>query len=269
MFCRILIICCVVAAVASIKINDERVEDFKRRLDDVKTQLHADEPETRSERLRQIISNIPYKNTRNEGDIEKGFLRGVCLSVFSEFLNMRRIQLQSDKYLKDLALEMCVDFEIQSEEVCHGAIEFNAPSIFYIVDNRPDLSADTVCKIMFNVEASAGPNSDDVLDFTVDIDNGTSSEVQKTVGSQEKSLEDLAIIQFTDIHVDFKYTKGAFADCDEWACCRETDDVNEIDPESYAGLWGDYRSCDSPWLAINDSFNQISKQHSVSYFMAV
>lgn len=269
MFFRFLVVFGVAAAVASIKVNNDRLEDFKKRLDDIKTKFDADEPETRSERLRQIITNIPYKSKRTEGDFESDFLCGVCYSIFGEVLNMRRVELQSDKYFKDLALELCVDFEIQSEEVCHGVIELNAPSIFYIVDNRPELSADTVCKILFDDGDCANPHNDDELDFIVDIDNGTSREVQKIPESEKQGLEDLTIIHITDPHIDLKYATKAFADCDEFACCRETDDENEIDPESFAGHWGDYRSCDSPWIAINDAFRQIRKQHTVSAFTTI
>lgn len=267
MLCRILIFCGVVAAVVSIQINNDRIEDLKKRLGDIKNQLHADEPEMRSNSLKKIVENIPNKNTRQEGALEAGFLCGICNSIFNQFLNMRRVQKQSDKFLKNLALELCVDFEIQSEEVCHGIIELNAPSIFYIVDNRPNLSADTVCKLLLNDGDCMNPYTDDNLDFVVDIDNQLSSDIKKTSGQQKEVSEDLTIVHISDIHVDFKYTKGAFADCDELACCRETDDVNENDPESYAGYWGDYRSCDSPWRAINDTFHQIRRQHSVSLFM--
>lgn len=270
MLLRILILCGVVTAVVSIKINNDRIEDLKKRLSDIKNQLHADEPgELRSNRLREIIENIPSKNTRQEGALDAGFLCGVCYSIFNQFLTLRRVQKQTDAFLKNLALELCVDFEIQSEEVCHGIIEINAPSIFYIVDNRPSLSANTVCKLLLNDGDCLNPYIDDNLDFVVDIDNtmssAMSSDIKQTFEPQKPISEDLTIVHISDIHVDFKYTKGAFADCDELACCRETDDVNENDPESNAGYWGDYRSCDSPWRAINDTFQEIKRQHSVSF----
>lgn len=264
MFCRFFIVCCVVAAVASIKFNKDRLEEFKKRLDEIKT----DEMENRSERLKEIISNIPMKGIRNDGDVDEGnFMCNVCDSILGDFLIMRRVQMKSDKYLKDLAVALCVELEIQSEEVCYGVVEVNAPSIFYIVDNRPDLSEENVCRFLLSAENCG--SSSDAQDFTVVIDNGTSSKVQKTSDSQKKSSEDLSIIHITDIHVDLMYSKNAFADCDEWACCRDTEDTIDLEPESCAGYWGDYRSCDSPWLAIDDSFHQIRKQHSVSTFMTV
>lgn len=37
-------------------------------------------------------------------------------------------------------------------------------------------------------------------------------------------------------------------------------------PENGAGYWGDYRDCDSPWVAILDVFTQINQTHPVSNY---
>lgn len=260
---RVFLICGVIAAVATIKINDDRVEDLKKRLDDIKNQLHGDDADnTRSEQLTEIVSKISWKDSRKEADIEGGFLCGMCYLVISEMFNMRRIQLQSEANIKRLALEMCVDFEIQSEEVCHGVIELNAPSILFIIDTRPNLSANTVCKMLLNDGDCSNKLIDDNLEFAVEIDNGALSDASKTSEKAKQNADNLTIIHFTDIHLDFKYLVGSFTDCDELACCRETDETNEN--ESSAGYWGDYRNCDTPLHAVVDAFHQIRKQHSVS-----
>lgn len=253
----------VIAAVASLSINTDRLEDLRRRVGDIQNQLNGDESETRSNRLKEIAANIPSVSSR-KGEIEDGFLCGMCFSIVGDFLNMRRVLNESEQFLRNLTLELCVDFEIQSEEVCHGVIELNAPSIFYIVDNRPDLTADTVCRVLLNDGACIGPHTDGSLDFSIEIDDGKVRD-EKNVERQEKNSENLTIIHISDIHVDFKYKQGAFADCDEPACCREKDDVNEEDPGSFAGPWGDYRSCDTPWSAIVEAFHQITRQHSVTF----
>lgn len=249
------------------RVNNGRVEDLRKRLSDIKSQLHDEGAETRSERLRDIIDKIELKTTRKNGDVYDSFMCGMCYVVIEEFFKMRRIQNKTETYLTNLGVELCTDFELQSEEVCFGVIELYAPSIFYIVNNRQELTADTVCKILLSDGDCMNAPNDKNLDFTVDIDNGTSKYATKEFTKVKESSEDLTIIHMTDIHVDFKYTKGAFADCDEFVCCRETDDVNEIDPEANAGHWGDYRSCDTPWRAVVDAFHQIRKQHSVSSFM--
>lgn len=261
---RVFLICGVIAAVATIKINDDRVEDLKKRLDDIKNQLHVDDDAdgTRSVQLKEIVSKISWKDSRKEVDINGGFLCGMCYLVINELFIKRRIQLQSEANIKRLALEMCVDFEIQSEEVCHGVIEFNAPSILFIIDYRPNLTANTVCKMLLNDGDCANQFTGDDLEFSVEIDSGISNEAPKRSERGKESIDNLTIVHFSDIHLDFKYLVGSFTDCDELACCRETDESNET--ESSAGYWGDYRNCDTPLHAVVDAFQQIRKQHSVS-----
>lgn len=261
MLCRVFIFCGVVAAVASLKINDDRADDLKKRLDDIKNQLRGGEDEARSERLRKIVANLNPESSRN--DLVDDFLCGVCQSVVSQFLEMRRVELLSVQAMKNLALEMCVDFEIQSEEVCHGIIEFNAPSIAFIVDSRPELTADTVCKLLLDIGNCLNPIKTDQLDFVVEIDNTTISATAKAGDATKEKLDELQIVHLTDIHLDLKYMVGAFSDCDEFACCREVD-TSENDTESVAGVWGDYRSCDTPVKAVENAFQQIKKQHPVN-----
>lgn len=261
MLCRVLIFCGVVAAVASLKINDDRADDLKKRLDDIKNQLRGGEDEARSERLRKVVENLNPDSPRN--DVVDDFLCGACQSVVSQFLEMRRVELLSVQAMKNLALEMCVDFEIQSEEVCHGIIEFNAPSIAFIVDNRPELTADTVCKLLLDVGNCLNLIKTDQLDFVVEIDNATISASAKARKATAVKLDEFKIVHVSDIHLDLKYMVGAFSDCDEFACCREVD-ITENDTESVAGAWGDYRSCDTPVNAVENAFEQIRKQHPVN-----
>lgn len=264
---KTLVLCIVTAAVAGLSIQRDRIEDLKRRFWDIKNELNANETDTRSEGLKQIVTKISLQNSRQDGDLESGFLCGMCLTVVDDFLSMRRTLMHSEQSLKTLAVELCVDFEVQSEEVCHGVVELNTPSIIYIVDRRPDLTAETVCKLLLNDGDCFAPYNDDRLEFTIDIDHGKTSEEAKPVeSSNTSSIDGLTIVHISDIHFDPKYTKAAFADCDEPACCRETDDINEEDAGSLAGLWGDYRSCDTPWRAIVDALHQITKQHSVNIY---
>jgi hypothetical protein len=258
---RILWVCCVVAAVACVKISDEKLRDIESRLGEIKNQLFDDANETRSERMKEIYSELLVTQTKARGG-QNSFACGMCYVAVNNLLWMRRVQKRSDEYLKNLWMKMCVDLEIQSEEVCHGIIEYNAPSLLYIVDKRTDLTADTLCKLYLNDGICALPHFDRKLDFTVNISERKNSNQSREAFENSKNL---TIIHFTDIHYDPKYQRGAFADCEEHACCREIDDVNEIDPSSNAGHWGDYRSCDTPLNAIRDAFHQIRNEHSVKF----
>lgn len=80
--------------------------------------------------------------------------------------------------------------------------------------------------------------------------------------SQSVGVErDLNIIHITDLHVDFNYLHKSNADCLELSCCHEKVSNSSADIE--AGIWGDYRQCDSPYEAIVDALKQIKKEHSV------
>jgi sphingomyelin phosphodiesterase len=264
---HILVISCVLAAVTALNINADRLHDLKERISDIKNQLHGTEGiETRSERLKQIVANVSLSSTRKDDDFKDGFLCGLCFSVVDELLKMRRVEMASEQYLKNLALELCVDFEIQSEEVCHGFIELNSPSIAFIIDNRADLTSDSICKLLLNDGDCINPFNDDKLDFSVDIQPRENFNKTLKVSMKTSSDNEIIIVHLTDVHVDFKYLKGASADCGEPACCREIDESNENDTESLAGHWGDYRSCDTPWHSIVDALQQIRKQHSVNTY---
>ena len=54
--------------------------------------------------------------------------------------------------------------------------------------------------------------------------------------------------------------ENSHAHCVEPVCCRAKTGVPE-NPDHRAGFWGDYRDCDSPWIAVVDAFEHIRDQH--------
>jgi sphingomyelin phosphodiesterase len=73
-------------------------------------------------------------------------------------------------------------------------------------------------------------------------------------------------LHLSDIHIDFEYQPGALADCDQPLCCRNISTTKRLDSltgESFAGFWGDYRSCDIPLWTVEDMFDHISKHEKV------
>ena len=56
---------------------------------------------------------------------------------------------------------------------------------------------------------------------------------------------------------------GAKADCDEPLCCRLSSGPIPPRPHLGAGLWGDYRKCDTPKKTMESLLHHISKQHKV------
>ena len=235
----------------------------------LKNQLEDGNVETvKSEDFKSILKNINLDTFRNqaEDDIEDVLDCALCQSVVDDFLNLRRVSLRSQKQLRNLAIEFCTDFEIQSEEVCTGIIDLNVPIIIHIIDNRKELTSDVICGVIMSDTDCVSPSNANKLNFEVQISNSSDVQVESKQAHQSlmKSVP-LNIVHITDIHVDYKYVKKAFADCEEPLCCHEIDSENEEDPKSQAGTWGDYRSCDTPLFAVVDAFQQIKKQHPVSF----
>lgn len=64
----------------------------------------------------------------------------------------------------------------------------------------------------------------------------------------QQSAPRLRVLHVSDIHVDLKYVPGSLAECKDPQCCRAEDGL--VNDSRAAGLWGDYRNCDTPvWTA--------------------
>lgn len=235
----------------------------------LKDQLEEGNVETvKSEDFKRILQNINFNTFRNQAqdDIADVLDCLLCQSVVNDYLNLRRVALRNQKHLRNLAIELCTDLEIQSEEVCTGIIDLNIPIIIHIIDTRKELTADVICSVIMSDNDCVSSSNANKLNFEVQISNSSNVQVESKQAHQSlmKSVP-LNIVHITDIHVDYKYVKKAFADCEEPLCCHEIDSENEEDPKAQAGNWGDYRSCDTPWSAVVDAFQQIKKQHPVSF----
>lgn len=239
----------------------------------MKNQLDEENVETiKSEDYKNILQNINIESFRNQAqdDIADVFDCILCQSVVTDLLNLRKISLRNQKQLRNLAIELCTDFEIQSEEVCTGVIDLNVPIITHIIDNRKELTFDVICGVIISDKDCVSSFNKNKQNFEVQISNSSNLLVESKKAHQSlKQSVPLNIVHITDIHVDFKYVNKAFADCEEPLCCHEIDSENEEDPKAQAGNWGDYRSCDTPWLAVVDAFKQIKKQHPVSYILTL
>lgn len=72
----------------------------------------------------------------------------------------------------------------------------------------------------------------------------------------------LKVLHIADPHWDPEYLEGSNANCGEPLCCRASSgDVKKA--EDAAGYWGDYRSCDMPWRAVEQAIAHMAKQHPV------
>ena len=89
--------------------------------------------------------------------------------------------------------------------------------------------------------------------------SSSSSSSSSSLSSVYKSLSKL--VQITDIHVDPYYEPGSEASCGEPLCCRSTNGQAKNKDRS-AGIWGDYRNCDTPVQTLRHVLKHINEMHS-------
>jgi sphingomyelin phosphodiesterase len=86
--------------------------------------------------------------------------------------------------------------------------------------------------------------------------------VPTSVGAASKHAP-LKVLHLSDNHYDPYYLEGSNAECGEPLCCRATDGA-PAQPSAAAGMWGDYRKCDTPKRTIENLYEHIAKTHPVS-----
>ncbi|KAJ4436564.1 hypothetical protein ANN_16597 [Periplaneta americana] len=182
-----------------------------------------------------------------------------CRSVIDALFEYRATHTSQE--FRDLIYSLCTRLQIQKDEVCAGVIDLNMDSVFYILDNTNGLNSSRVCGIL--LQSSECSMDEPSLEWTVDVDLGTKPKVSKSdeMSINRRDADDVAtIIQLTDIHHDPIYLTDGNAVCGEPMCCRSVQG-NPGNPDAAAGFWGDYRECDTPWHAFEDTLQQIKKTH--------
>ncbi|CAK9822057.1 Sphingomyelin phosphodiesterase [Anthophora retusa] len=181
----------------------------------------------------------------------------ICRGTVQSFLKLRR-EGSSEEDIKNKIINLCVLLNIQKEKVCKGVVELNLPIILYIVDSKPNLTGSIICGVV--LESKSCPLNDPEFDWNINIDNNSS-----IVITENKTEEQIKILQITDLHYDPLYEINGNSNCGEPVCCRKGQ--NETNVNSLAGFWGDYESCDTPWHAITNALTHIKDTHQDIDFM--
>ncbi|KAK9304244.1 hypothetical protein QLX08_004248 [Tetragonisca angustula] len=174
----------------------------------------------------------------------------LCSGILRTFINLRRKGM-SEENIRNNIIKLCILLNIQTENVCKGAIELNLPIILYIIDSKPNLTAATICGVV--LESKSCPLTDPEFDWTIDVNNNSHAV------TENETQEELKILHITDIHYDPLYEPNGNSDCGEPLCCRKGQ--SKPDMTSLAGFWGDYNSCDTPWHAITDALKHMKDTH--------
>lgn len=214
------------------------------------------------------IFEVPeqYKRSARDSPISRNDMMCVlCNSVFTTYME----QIRNGVTKEDLSAqvhELCVTLNLQSDRVCTGLIERNIQEFMYIVNQRPTLTTEQMCGMIFQNLNCASEEALRGFDFTVNVDPNKPALSGSKDTSIGQSANDLVVAHITDPHYDPSYQVGSFAACEETNCCRYDQPIPPgSDPSVAAGRWGDYRYCDSPYEAVVDAFTQIRRQHSVGW----
>lgn len=171
-------------------------------------------------------------------------------------VDYRRVNGTSIEELSAIALDLCVTLQIQPEVVCQGLIELNVATFIYIIDERPQLTAQTMCGLILQSENCVIVD-EDFLEFSIDIDTNGSPIQGHKGGPGGRRDDDLNIYHISDVHFDPDYVIGSKAVCDEPVCCRTGIPDSPVNATQKWGGW----LCDTPWDAVVDVFNHVNDEH--------
>lgn len=203
-------------------------------------------------------------SSSNEPTPRNDMMCVLCTSVLGAYIEEIRNGATTEE-ISDLVEELCVGLNLQTERVCKGLIERNVNEFMYIINNRPNLTPEQTCGMIFQNLNCASDEAMADFDFTVNVDPNKPALSGSKDTSVMPSSSDLTIAHITDPHYDPAYQVGSYAACDETNCCRYDQPIPEgADASVGAGRWGDYRFCDSPLEAVIDAFTQIRRNHKVS-----
>ncbi|XP_053682199.1 sphingomyelin phosphodiesterase-like [Sabethes cyaneus] len=196
---------------------------------------------------------IPYQTTECTA----------CRALATTYLMYRRVLNWDRQRIADQAASTCDSLQILLPENCVKIIDKNIDVFLYIIDNKPSLTAQTFCGIIFQSGACVLEDPE-FLDWTINIAPG-GTPITSSKSGPSRGANDFKIIHMTDLHYDPNYRPGYNAVCGEPCCCRVNQGV-PADPADGAGEWGDYRDCGSPWRTIDNTVRQAGQQHpDVSY----
>nr|CAD7402584.1 unnamed protein product [Timema cristinae] len=241
---------------ASINIVKEKAESLSYELRQSRVQgYHTD-------RLSQLVNK--YSLPRHLQGVEPELLPEpydditciLCSAAVIEVLDIYN-QNKSADALRSVAIQLCITFNLASEDVCIGIIDVHLAEAVYLANHADDASKKQLCGLYLS---SCGF----VDEWTIDVDLGTKPDIV-TPTVPDSPTDTMTIVHITDMHFDPTYLVGGRGDCGEPTCCRE-EQGTPTDGTIAAGYWGDYRHCDTPAQAVNDTLLHIKQQHqSIDY----
>ena len=138
--------------------------------------------------------------------------RGTC---FALLVSLKQLIILGNGPIISIFTSACIALNIQSADVCRGAIERQAPVVAYALRSiRPNkYAASALCNHVFGLCTQTGS----VQSWPEDVfprPNITRTPPQRS-GRRKK------VVHISDIHMDSLYVAGSEAACGKVMCCRQ------------------------------------------------
>lgn len=134
--------------------------------------------------------------------------------------------------ISNLAFELCVRLNMQTDYVCRNMINQMAPVLMHLIDNYPEVGSYDACAIYAQSEKCGAPRHE-MFKLEIEVDEG-GPEITEHKKAAPSTGEVYKIVHIGDIHYDPDYAISGNAKCKEPTCCRFNQGAPES-PESAAG----------------------------------
>ncbi|KRG07914.1 uncharacterized protein Dmoj_GI25615, partial [Drosophila mojavensis] len=164
-----------------------------------------------------FTKNLPDLETR-----DSFVVCTLCRSVINVFIRSVREEggelngEDSAVLMKKIAMDVCRRMELQTEEVCEGLIDFNLPTVEYIMHNS-EMDSHSFCSLFMEV-SFCNTGSNPAYNWTLTVDGKVPAPTGPKSDTPTHSANDFQICQFSDIHHDPLYEPGSLAACPEPLC---------------------------------------------------
>jgi len=171
---------------------------------------------------------------------------------------------RTNQEIAHAATKLCINLKMQSPRVCTGIINIYIDEAVEVL-RQVVLDSNEICGSVVG-EACGSGNISPSLEWSVTFPPVPKPPVVQYIGPESKvggkPTPTLKILQISDTHWDPWYEPGANAECNEPLCCRISSGPPPP-PQSRkgAGIWGDYRKCDTPRVTIESMLGHIRDAH--------
>ncbi|XP_050717172.1 sphingomyelin phosphodiesterase-like isoform X1 [Eriocheir sinensis] len=212
-------------------------------------------------RIPRFISNLgkflDIEQVVNE--IETSIMSSVSCNACKAGVGLLQHYVENGKTKEEIikaASGFCISFQIETPRVCLGIINLMADEVVYVVENLI-MSPDEMCG--FVIGDICGTPYNPYHQWRVAFPPVPKPPVNPPE-PPPVGMPTLKVLHLSDTHFDPEYMEGSNADCNEPLCCRATSGPVKS-PDRRAGLWGDYRKCDTPSRTIHSMLQNIAYLH--------